>query len=1087
MDDYVDLPTPPLFDFAIFNPQVSSNRFPQQHPCEISQTRLDFRREEDNALHNAIIEGHHGLVKFLLENNVDVNIWANGYKPLHLAVSLRNVEITRLLLEHKPSLDIISSVDRGPFTKQAMHTNMSPLHIAAQNGDLHIARALLDAGADVDIVNSLTFKTPLLLAVENQHYEMAELLLEKKAKVEGHYHASYSPLVIAVYERNTRLVQLLCDHGADLNQRDEDGDPAVSTAAAEGQETMVKFLLEVSRSRGGPPLDLQGGSGRPAWWYAERSGHHSVANLLKKAPEGASCREEYSRDVTDDSSRSLGEIGVRRLLDDVSEAQSYLYRVQPAGRPGDWKRRLRFVIKAAAGKPYHFEVVEPFLNGEDDQEPFVAVSYCWASRDTGKKETFLINVPDKSGRGSATRELRVRPVILLKSMEFARSRGINRVWIDQECIHQDDNEDKEILVGSMQRLYRQATLTLVILGDHIRSEDDIRAVKHITDKSYSIKYNETQECSHRLSSRIFQDRWFERAWTTQEALSAGSAKLVYLIGWDQGLDPTGDLWKAMKSSVTSEFPKQDFLRGLILDGNNIWSLAFVPRESPVPSLIFAVMQRQTLVESVQLKEWYSTYIAQLNSPSSNKDHNTPSPATVELQRPSDTNYSTHKQSISESLTTGMHETSITSLLRALTSKRCLMILDRPSILANLARYEHYLNMTMLVKRNPDISYTACILALSLANGDVSLLIDREELSPSVESPPAETSWLAENARLTPRRPISGRTVDGRKISHGSPCLVIKSKLVMKGVLWKLAFCEDLLPLQQDILRMIEYCRDHPMRVRLVGTEVLKSTLKQLFANGKVELVGLFITLARQKGWESPDEYYSTIQQFRKWYYDNEEWPYVPKGYLRGDESSLETDPSCMQGIEILPRDFQRKESILQDDGNPLEIPRIWGDDLLRWIYTTVVRGTPFPVGRFDGSEGKDEREKTSIFNLDIEEHLKGGEKQVFLPMSELNYQFKGERFMEGPASKSLWQVRKAEGAVISKDYLEQAKARLRDMFSQDAKFWPERSMLRVVPTKDLMGIWSPVLCSDGLLEKDDETGIYSMLPLEEFAYYHVFT
>jgi hypothetical protein len=40
-------------------------------------------------------------------------------------------------------------------------------------------------------------------------------------------------------------------------------------------------------------------------------------------------------------------------------------------------------------------------------------------------------------------------------------------------------------------------------------------------------------------------------------------------------------------------------------------------------------------------------------------------------------------------------------------------------------------------------------------------------------------------------------------------------------------------------------------------------------------------------------------------------------------------------------------------------------------------------------------------------------------------------------------------------------------------------MIRVAPTKDLMGIWSPVLFSDGMLEKDDKTGIYSMFPLEE--------
>lgn len=33
-----------------------------------------------------------------------------------------------------------------------------------------------------------------------------------------------------------------------------------------------------------------------------------------------------------------------------------------------------------------------------------------------------------------------------------------------------------------------------------------------------------------------------------------------------------------------------------------------------------------------------------------------------------------------------------------------------------------------------------------------------------------------------------------------------------------------------------------------------------------------------------------------------------------------------------------------------------------------------------------------------------------------------------------------------------------------------------------MGFWSPVLCSDGVLEKDDETGICFMLPLDDCNY-----
>lgn len=61
-----------------------------------------------------------------------------------------------------------------------------------------------------------------------------------------------------------------------------------------------------------------------------------------------------------------------------------------------------------------------------------------------------------------------------------------------------------------------------------------------------------------------------------------------------------------------------------------------------------------------------------------------------------------------------------------------------------------------------------------------------------------------------------------------------------------------------------------------------------------------------------------------------------------------------------------------------------------------------------------------------------------MPITELNYQLKGEPFIEVAPSTSLWQVQNVEDAIISKDYLEQGKAQLRDMFSQDSKGYARR-------------------------------------------------
>lgn len=536
-----------------------------------------------NALHFAIRKGDVQLAQFALDNGADPNLADRfGNRPLHIAAE--NLDgppgMTKMLLQHQADPNLFGGLVAVRALGRSSH--LTPLHLSVMKGNVQTAKELLTGGANVDATEPFRFWTPLLLAVEAGLDEMAHLLLANRAKVDGDRGAFETPFLIALTKKRVDLMQTLYCCGADLNRKDGDGDPAISSAAADGSMLLVKLILSVSDKS----LDLRGSSGRPAWWFAKKFGHCDIADLLRETMqerEGEPIRE-FPSDIPDDSRRSIENIGLSKVLKGIAQAQEHTYAAQD---PELWRSRIRFVVKALSGqKDYDLEVIEPYANGKDSQEPFIAVSYCWASLETYLGEQLLIKVPNKSGTGSTIRPTRARPDFILRCLNFAQSKGIKRVWIDQECIHQDDDEDKILLVGIMHRIYRQATLALAVLGSHVKTSEDLEAVKYIKEKGApeitTVAQPSTKltpfEHSRILCGRILGDKWFTRAWTTQEAFSArfDNDNLVYLVGWEHGFDRAGSQWQEMAGSLPKSFPRQMITRSLILDSYDIWSMSFVP-------------------------------------------------------------------------------------------------------------------------------------------------------------------------------------------------------------------------------------------------------------------------------------------------------------------------------------------------------------------------------------------------------------------------------------------------------------------------------------------------------------------------------
>jgi ankyrin repeat protein len=119
------------------------------------------------ALHFACFFGQPEAARWLIESGAAVDaVAANPTRvmPLHSAVSSRNLEAARLLLEH------------GSPVNTRQQAGWVPIHAAAQNGDRPMVELLLKHHADPKIANDAG-QTPAMVATEKGHLEIAALLV----------------------------------------------------------------------------------------------------------------------------------------------------------------------------------------------------------------------------------------------------------------------------------------------------------------------------------------------------------------------------------------------------------------------------------------------------------------------------------------------------------------------------------------------------------------------------------------------------------------------------------------------------------------------------------------------------------------------------------------------------------------------------------------------------------------------------------------------------------------------------------------------------------------------------------------------
>ncbi|CAO3677126.1 unnamed protein product [Umbelopsis ramanniana] len=157
----------------------------------------------------------------------------NYYAALHLAVEQGNTQAVEVLLQHNAKLENYHQIGFTPFM------------IACINGEIESLKMLLKYGQKVITLEGGR-SDPLHRAVHKENTELLELLLEHGADID-HVRDGLTPLSQAVFYGSKKMVLLLLDKGADIHFCAEfmnGWKTAVCIAVGKNDFEMVKLLLD---------------------------------------------------------------------------------------------------------------------------------------------------------------------------------------------------------------------------------------------------------------------------------------------------------------------------------------------------------------------------------------------------------------------------------------------------------------------------------------------------------------------------------------------------------------------------------------------------------------------------------------------------------------------------------------------------------------------------------------------------------------------------------------------------------------------------------------------------------------------------
>lgn len=182
----------------------------------------------------AIKKGNTDDVKSQPQNCVDINKFlSNGYTSLHVAVKSGDIAHVKRLLDQ----------DSIEVNKASYHERHTALMLAIIENNFEIAELLVQSGADVN-QSTIDRRTPLWFAAKNDNLEITTLLVQNDADINFADEDNQTPVMFAAAESSIDVAIFLANNLAELNIADISGHTPLHMAVGADSISMMKCFLD---------------------------------------------------------------------------------------------------------------------------------------------------------------------------------------------------------------------------------------------------------------------------------------------------------------------------------------------------------------------------------------------------------------------------------------------------------------------------------------------------------------------------------------------------------------------------------------------------------------------------------------------------------------------------------------------------------------------------------------------------------------------------------------------------------------------------------------------------------------------------
>ena len=214
-------------------------------------------------LFKAAERGHLEIVHFLISAKASVfRIDENGMTILCAAARAGHFEIVQFLIEAENSDDNpmipyfnkirCANLKHLPCSVPISigipdYNGRTPLSHASQRGHFEIVQLLIEKKALQDEINTCSYFSPLSYAAEEGHLNTVQLLVESKVSLEAKYQTA-SHISFAAKKGHPAIVKYLIDAKAPFDTPDSYGQTALFEAVIAKQTPVVQLLIEEKAS-----------------------------------------------------------------------------------------------------------------------------------------------------------------------------------------------------------------------------------------------------------------------------------------------------------------------------------------------------------------------------------------------------------------------------------------------------------------------------------------------------------------------------------------------------------------------------------------------------------------------------------------------------------------------------------------------------------------------------------------------------------------------------------------------------------------------------------------------------------------------